>query len=250
MRLTVLGSSGSYPAPGRPASGYVWQEGGTTLVTDLGPGTMSVLADTFELTDIGAVVISHQHPDPCSDLFALYHALAFGPVPRTGVPLLAPAAVIESFLAFLDQSASDGRFADTFEVTALKSGDAVHVGDLHLRFTSMDHSVPTLGVRVSGAHRSAFYTADTGAEGTWPESARGVDLMLSEATQGAASEPGAYRHHLSAEEAGRIARSAGAKRLMLTHIPPHEDMTAAVEDAERAFDRPVALAVTGITSEV
>ncbi len=250
MRLTVLGSSGSYPAPGRPASGYVWQEGGTTLVTDLGPGTMSVLSDMFDVADVDGVVISHQHPDHCSDLFALYHTLAFGPEPRRRVPLWAPQAVLDAFFAFLGQSGSGGRFASTFEVTAVDSGDDVAVGDLQLLFAAMDHSVPTLGVRVSGAHRAAFYTADTGAEGDWPETAEGVDLMVSEATEGAATGAGAYRHHLSAEEAGRIARAAGAKRLMLTHIPPHEDMTAAVEDAERAFDRPVALAVARTPSEV
>ena len=74
--------------------------------------------------------------------------------------------------------------------------------------------------------------------------------MLSEATLAMERPPGAYRQHLTAGEAGKIARAEGAKRLMLTHIPPDVDATLAVAEAERVFDRPVALAVTGMTIEV
>ena len=64
--------------------------------------------------------------------------------------------------------------------------------------------------------------------------------------------PGAelYPHHLTASEAGRIAREAQVKRLAPTHIPPHLDPARSVHEAELAFDRPVRLAAPGARFDV
>jgi arylsulfatase len=77
-----------------------------------------------------------------------------------------------------------------------------------------------------------------------------VDVLLSEA--GYQGEPGVneYPHHLTAGEAGTIAREAGAKRLVLTHIPPYLDVSQSVHEAELAFDRPVAAATPGAQFDV
>ena len=45
MRLTVLGSSGTWPTPGRPASGYLISHEGTRVWVDAGPGTFMALGD-------------------------------------------------------------------------------------------------------------------------------------------------------------------------------------------------------------
>ncbi len=42
MRLHVVGSSGTFPAPGRPAAGYVVQQGETRVWCDAGPGTFMI----------------------------------------------------------------------------------------------------------------------------------------------------------------------------------------------------------------
>jgi ribonuclease BN (tRNA processing enzyme) len=76
-----------------------------------------------------------------------------------------------------------------------------------------------------------------------------VDLMLSEAAYQDRSD-GDYPHHLTATEAGEIAREVGAKRLVLTHIPPYLDASRSIHQAEVAFDRPVALAMPGVTFDV
>ncbi|MFB3051390.1 MAG: MBL fold metallo-hydrolase, partial [Acidimicrobiia bacterium] len=59
-----------------------------------------------------------------------------------------------------------------------------------------------------------------------------------------------YAQHLTAGEAGQIARDVGAKKLVLTHIPPYLDPSRSVHEAELTFDRPVALAVPGTSFDV
>lgn len=75
-----------------------------------------------------------------------------------------------------------------------------------------------------------------------------VDLFLCEASYQGESGVAPYPHHLTAREAGRIAREARAEKLMLTHIPPHLDPARSVQEAEEVFDRPVGLAVPGAST--
>ncbi len=243
MILHILGSSGTYPVLGRPASGYIVEENGTKILCDLGSGTFDVLLRDHSPEDLDAVIVSHRHADHCSDVLALYHYLAYGLGIKKRLPLYAPSDTLEALVGF---SASESGFANAFE-TRIADG-TTSIGGIDISFTPANHSVPAVVSRLSGEHRSLAYTGDTGVGGGWEESVRGVDLLLSEASlQG--DEP-AWQFHLTAADAGRIARRMEVGRLVLTHIPPHLDSTRSIEQAEATFDRPVALAVTGGTIEL
>lgn len=237
-----MGSSGTFPVPGRPASGYLVQHGDTRIWCDAGPGTFMNLPVDPDLVD--AIVITHQHPDHVLDVLTAFHSWTYRPVPRTGIPLYTAQGVWDRLEGFLDKGQGSG-FHKCYDFTPVWTGDRVTVGDFELAFSEMDHTVPTIGIRFEAGRRSLFFTGDTGPVGEWRELARDVDVMLSEATyQG---EPGLnpYPHHLTATEAGQIAREVKAARLVLTHIPPYLDVAKSVHEAELTFDRPVALAVPG-----
>lgn len=240
--MTVLGSAGTYPVRGRPGSGYLIEHDGTRVWCDAGPGTLPALP--VELADIDAVFISHRHPDHCLDVIIASHALVYGPRPRFGVPLYGPNSALEAVTGFVD----GGRIAEAYDLRPLEDGDQVTIGALSLAVAISDHSVPTFTSRWDSEHRSLCYSSDTGPAGKWMRLAEGADLFLCEASyQG---EPGLaeYPHHLTASEAGSIARAAGATRLMLTHIPPHLDPARSVIEAEATFGRPVGLAVPGAST--
>ncbi|HEX2152730.1 MAG TPA: MBL fold metallo-hydrolase [Acidimicrobiia bacterium] len=242
MRLTVLGSAGTYPVRGRPGSGYLIEHEGTRVWCDAGPGTMVELP--VDLAEVDAVFISHQHPDHCLDVIIATHVLAYGARPRFGVPLYGPQSALQAVIGFVD----GGRINEVFDLRPLDDGQKVEIGALQLTVATSDHSVPTLASRWESEHRSLCYSADTGPAGDWMRLAYESDVFLCEASyQG---EPGAeeYPHHLTAGEAGEIARTAGARRLMLTHIPPRLDPARSVIEAEAKFDRPVSLAVPGAST--
>lgn len=245
MKLHVLGSAGTYPALDRPASGYVVEEAGTRILLDAGPGVMLALLRRFDVAQIDAIVISHRHPDHCSDLFALLHALAFGPVELPPVPLFAPPDAIDAFVRFLDADA-DAAFWRVFDVHSVDEPGVL--GAITLSFAPAHHSVPSIVTRVDGTHRSLVYTGDTGSGGEWHHLVEGADLLLAEASLQEADEQWSY--HLSAAGAGKIARSRGARRLAITHLRPHHDPTRSIEEAEATFDRPVILAVPGATIDL
>ncbi len=242
MRLHIVGSSGTFPTPGHPGSGYLIEQDATRVWCDAGPGTFMNLPIDPDLIDV--IVVSHQHPDHCADLFAAFHAWTFRPQPRDPVPLYAPQAVWDRVVEFVEQE------PPCFDFTPVWTGDKVTLGDLSIQFIEMDHSVPTVGSRWEANNRTFFFTGDTGPAGDWPVLAEGVDLMLSEASFQGATEDKNYAQHLTATEAGQIARGTGVEKLMLTHIPPYLDPSISVAEAEKAFDRPVHLAVPGTSFDV
>lgn len=247
MRVHVIGSSGTFPAPGRPAAGLLIEHRDTRVWCDAGPGTFVAMPVDPDMVD--AIVISHQHPDHCADLFTAFHSWTYRPEPREGVPVYAPQAVWDRVAGFLDKG--QGSVLDrTFDFNPVGTGDRVTVGNLEVEFTEMHHSVPTVGSRWGAVNRSLFYTGDTGPEGNWRELARGVDVMVAEATYQDATRDPEYPMHLSASEAGSIAREVEAHRLVLTHIPPYLDVARSIAEAETTFDRPVAFATPGTSFEV
>lgn len=242
MRVRVIGSSGTFPAQGHPASGYLIERGSTRVWCDAGFGTFMSMPVDPDLID--AVVVSHQHPDHCADVMAAFHAWTYRPEPREAVPLYAPQAVWDRLVGFLEKE------PPCFEFTPVGDGDQITVGALEVSFAAMDHSVPTVGSRWDGEGRTLFFTGDTGPDGDWHELATDVDVLLSEASYQEATKNEDYPQHMSAAEAGEIARRIGAAKLVLTHIPPYLDPSVSVSEAEREFDRPVALAVPGTSFEV
>ena len=247
MRVHVMGSSGTFPVRGRPASGYLIEQDSTRVWCDAGPGTFTELPVDPDLVD--AVVISHQHPDHCSDLLTAFHAWTYRPGPRVGVPLYAPQAVWDRVKSFLDK-AIDSHLETTFDFRPVWTGDEVNIGPLSVSFVEADHSVPTVASRWEANNRSLFFTGDTGPAGGWVDLAHGVNVMLSEAAFQGATEDKVYPHHLTAAEAGQIARDVGAKKLVLTHIPPYLDVARSIHEAEQTFDRPVVLATPGTNVDV
>lgn len=235
--LTVLGTDGSYPAPGGACSGYLLRAGGFTTWLDAGPGTMANLQLHVSLHELDAVVISHRHPDHWSDLEGLYVALRYF-LGRRGFPIYAPAELQELVLG---EHKGDG----TFDWRAVSDGDQAELGPASWRWSQTDHPVQTLASRVAVGDRVLGYSADTGT--AWSLSNLGNDLTLAlvEATMHGAAE--GTLQHLSARQAGRAAREAGAERLLLTHLAPDIDRSRARSEAEEAFGRPVEVAEVGRT---
>ncbi len=242
MRAHVVGASGTFPAPGKPAAGFVIEQGSTRVWCDAGPGTFMSLPVDPDLID--AVVVSHVHPDHCADLLAAYHAWTYRPDPRDPVPLFAPQSVWDKLCGFIDKEPA------CYAFTPVVGGDEVSLGSLDVRFSDMDHPVPTVGSLWTANNRRLYYTADTGPEGDWRSDADGVHVMLSEASVLGDPADKDFSQHLTASEAGQIARDIGAKNLVLTHIPPYLDKSVAVSQAEGTFGKAVRLAVPGTSFDI
>ena len=242
MDLTVLGCSGSYGAPaGGACSGYLVRAGDANIWMDCGNGSFVNLQQHIDPAELSAVVISHGHADHCVDIYGLHVLYRYG-LELSGLPVYTPEG-LEPVLTELV-----GSFGDTFDWRTVGDGDKASVGEATLRFSRTDHPPPTMAVEVAHAGKRLVYTADTGPE--WGVGAfdDGADLVLSEAT---------YMHddikvaiHLSAHQAGELAREAHARKLMITHLWPTLDPVASVTEASEAYGDAVTLAAPHVTTHI
>ena len=217
MRLTILGSNGTYPTPGHPTSGYLLQHEGTSIWMDTGSGSFAALQTVIDFVTLDALIVSHVHADHCIDVLGFYHAVKYGSRPRIGIPTYVPAGLAERLKGFLGDP--DHSLGETLDFRIQDDSGHATIGGIEVDFAITDHSVPTLGVRAeAGTGRVLAYSADTGPEGYWSRIAAGADLFLCEATYQGLTDEKPWSHHLTAGEAGQIARAVGAKTLMLTHI--------------------------------
>lgn len=243
MRLTVLGSNGTYPTPDRPASGYLVSSGTTRIVLDLGPAAFPAMLAAGPLPD--AVVLTHGHVDHCIDLLSLFNYLRFDAIEHWGLPVYAPQGTIERLAAF-SGAGPDHDFFRAFRPHAVEAGTLVEIGELTVRFGAAVHPVPAVCVRVEGRGKSIVYSGDTGPGGDLERLAQGSDLLLCEATHQGTPGPDRYPHHLFAVEAGAVAHDAAVHNLVLTHIGPMLDPDVSVREAATRFTGPIRAAEPGL----
>jgi ribonuclease BN (tRNA processing enzyme) len=249
MELVVLGSSGTYPVPDHPCAGYLVSHQSTRILCDVGFGVMGELLRRMSPDELDAVVLSHRHPDHCADFLALYHALAYGPFGRRGLPVYTASDVARHIAEFL--GAEEGHILfEVFDFHEVGADNHVTVGDIDLRFAVTAHSVPTVATRFEAAGRSLVYSADTGPGGGFPSLCRGARVVMAEASLPGPRGEHEFPHHLTAAEAGGIARDAGAGKLILTHLRPGLDRERSIRDAAQVFGGPVAVASPGDVYEI
>jgi len=244
MQLRVLGSAGTYPTPGGPASGYLVTAGSSQLWCDAGPGTFTRLAAVTAPEELDAVVVSHMHIDHCLDLFVLIHYLAYGP-PGGGVAIdvYAPADAAERFEAFL-RPGSGHPFYEVLRFREATASSPGAVGDITVEFAEATHSIPAWLTRFEAAGRSLVYTGDTGPTPELERLAANADVLVAEASLGPEDDP--YPFHLTPAQAGAVAAAAGVGRLVLTHLRPTLDPAVAAARAEATFGRAPTVATPGM----
>lgn len=255
MQLTVLGCQAGVPRHGRPSSGYLVSDAGTSVLLDCGPGVATALSATGVRPD--AIVVSHLHLDHVHDLLVLAKQLVVEQL-ATGrtdllppVPLHAPAGAAAVFAAWSalfpvpTHPLLDRAFVHGVDVREYAPGSPVAVGGLELTPHAMVHAVPACGLRVEGPGGVLAFTGDTGAHDGIVPLARDADLFLAEATL---DVPDTGSHgHLCAADAARAAADAGARTLVLTHLPAGDDATATArrEAAAAVFPGPVEVVAPG-----
>ncbi len=108
--------------------------------------------------------------------------------------------------------------------------------DQFVRWFTVEHSTPTIGIRLDFAGHSLVYSCDTAPCSRVREEAAGCNLLIHESNgpHEKASDLNAAGH-ASAQQAGETAAAAGAGSLALVHLPP-TGREQLLKEAQEAFE--------------
>jgi ribonuclease BN (tRNA processing enzyme) len=234
MEIFVIGSGTGVPSLRRGSPGTVIRVGTSTLLLDSGSGTLQrMLRANIDYREINSLLYSHFHPDHTADLVPFLFALNYGSEEkRTGELKVIGPKGIQQFYEGL--KAVYGRWIEPRHYTlALREieEEKVSFPDFSLQGFYLVHSESSVGFRVTSRDgKTAAYSGDTDFCSNLIRLGLDVDLLILEC-----SFPDSRKvdGHLTPTLAGRVAREAGCKRLLLTHLYPpcdDEDILPVVKD--------------------
>lgn len=235
MRVTVLGSAASYAGAGEACAGHLVESGETKVLFDCGNGVLSNLAKIADPLDVKAIFVTHYHPDHYVDLFAYQSLLRYAPEgPAPAIDVYLPAGLPARMKCLLSDRGCV-ELDEAFRFHPLEDREPIAIGDLTVTPISVEHTDPTFALRAQENGSVLAYTADSSPSEPVSRAIEGADLVLSEATL--PEEYSGAAPHMTATEAGRLAREAGASSLVLVHVWPTNDREGMRIAASAAFGR-------------
>jgi ribonuclease BN (tRNA processing enzyme) len=234
MRLTVVGSSGTFPGPASGCSSYLVEHDGFRLMLDIGNGAIGTLQTAAGLFAPDALIVSHLHGDHYLDLIPYTYARRYHPAGAAPkLPVYGPSKIREAITGAFSRDV-DELIDETYDIQAVDRDQKLTIGPFEVDLRAVNHTIETYGMRVSAGGRTLAYSADSSTCEPLIELARDADLFLCEASylDGEDNPPGV---HLTGREAAEHATRADAHRLVLTHLVPWGDEARTLAEATDGY---------------
>jgi len=285
LEVTFIGTSGSIPTTerGMPALSIKYES--ELLLFDCGEGTQrQMMKYKVGFGSINAIFISHSHMDHYIGVFGLLETLRLSSASPKPLMIFAPSVLEETFsrgYKFVSVEKLKKGVIYTgrgFSVSAFpvkhNRGSSGFVFQEEDRLKFDEAKAKGLGIRgrlfseiqnkgsvVVGGRKIALeevtwkkpgrkivYSGDCPYCESTVEAAEGADLLVHESTFDASKKTEALeRSHSTVEDAAEVAKKAGVKRLVLTHISPrYSDETASLLEAARKIFQNTAIAEDGM----
>lgn len=231
MKLTVLGCHSPFPGPGGATPGYLLEIQDKAFLLDCGSGVIPQLAKYRKPYELDGVFLSHLHHDHITDFFILQYALlvASNSGERTQ-PLSVYAPPIP------DDWYKKLSYANLVDRKPIQETKRVQLTEeSYVDFFRTDHAIPCFAMKISFQDKIILYGADSGIKTDWSKIGDGADLLILEATYLHRQLPAKPTGHLSAKQAGMIADQVRAKRLLLTHYYPYNNLAELQQEAQQMF---------------
>jgi ribonuclease BN (tRNA processing enzyme) len=271
MRVTFCGTAMGGVTATRATTCIHVQSGDRGLLLDCGPGTLQALFRTgLALPKSAHLIISHLHMDHCHGFpeWLAHLVFPFGVLPAVFGPpgtreYVDRAAHVTSFVT-APPGVPTGTPID-IPVLELDDGATTSVADgVSLRSEVVPHApgLVAMAHRLELDGRAIVYSGDTQAvPSTLIPLSDGADLLIHEAYSEAGLDDwlagvdparadrtkNAVRStHTPVADAARIAREAGVKRLVLTHLCPGEKPDRLAREAAAIFPGEILVADDGL----
>jgi len=240
MDIIILGSGTGLPLVDRASPSFALLADNRPVLFDMGPGTLRQLSRAgIPYNRIGHIFITHFHPDHTADLVHFLFATRHPPNLAKRKPFLITGPQgFKDFHKKLERVY--GKWLnippEIMEIKELAAGRKDWRGYEGFDIISQpvkhtDHSIAYRVEHPSG--KSLVYSGDTGFCPEIIDLAQGSDLLILECARPDSEET---EGHLTPSLAGRIATSAGVRRLLLVHFYPEVLETDITAQCRKSYD--------------
>jgi ribonuclease BN (tRNA processing enzyme) len=244
-RVIFLGTGGPLNGERAQTSLAIPLSGGETMLVDVSSGTVllkQLEAANVALESVRHLFVTHRHFDHSGGLAPLLTSLAASPGASLAVHALPGTLAALRELLELTIPGVEGWLGERLTWSSLAPGRSTWARGAEVTPFEVDHGIECVGFRISQGGSTLVYAADTRPSPNVVEYAGSADLLVHEAYGPEADVEQAHSFgHSTAAEAGRVAREAGVRRLVLTHLRSERyvDPGALVAEASSAFGGPV-----------
>jgi ribonuclease BN (tRNA processing enzyme) len=205
------------------------------VLLDCGSGVLSQLFKLCDFRDLSAVIITHHHHDHTADLGVLgYRALLarLQGERSARLPIYMPEGPADLMREFEQEPLID--------LQKIDASSKLQIGGLTVSFARTEHPVYCVACRFEHRGQVFVFSADSSDCEGLRTIANGADLFVCEASMYDGQEEAARKAgHLTAGQAGALAREAGVRHLALTHYPHYGDIDKLISQAAAAFGEDV-----------
>ena len=238
-KITFLGTASAVPNKDHHNSHLLVASDDRVILVDC-PGNPIVRLDQagIDPLSITDLILTHFHPDHVSGLPLLLMDLWLlkRKSPLTIYGLVDVLERCKKLMSLYDWQEWVGMYDIKFHAVANNDvSTLVDSKTIKVWSAPVQHLIPTIGIKMKFSEGSVCYSADTAPCETVVELAKGVDVLIHEAT-------GHGNGHSSPAEAGIIARKAGVEKLYLIHYSPTSHPEDLIDRAKSQFPGEVILA--------
>jgi len=223
LKLNLLGSGGATPYSERTTPMAVLTIGNASLLFDCGSGACLRLAQArTRPSNIEAIFLTHFHADHCVDL-PLILLSSYLDGRQRPIRLYGPDGLksyvqainnLYSYIPTLVRNVTGVEFQ--LEITELDGGESVSDESWCVTAARARHGVPALGYRISTENATVVLSGDTEPSDDIVAIARGAQVLVHDCSfpDSIGEAPG----HTLPRDLGVVAKRAGVKALVLTHL--------------------------------
>lgn len=260
ITITPLGTVSPYPKDNQNGPGFLIEYDNYRVMLDCGEGVSRQLNLQTDLNNL-IIIISHLHKDHYAGLSSLAYASYvyknLGYIDKR-IPVYIPSGdkptdnsetfykhngwdgfvEVESNLQDFDYLMNYGKenYLDflTYQ-DSYRYHETINHGKMEITFCKNPHPLITYSTKIKVDDLTIVYSADTGYQNnSLTTFSQDADLLICEATF-IRGQTRIDNNHLYAYEAGKIAKEANVKRLVLTHFWPELDKELYVNEAKTYF---------------
>ncbi len=247
IKMTILGSGTCVPSLLRSSCSLLAETGGRRIVFDMGPGVIHRLLQAgLEVWDVDFLFISHFHPDHTGSLVPFLFSNRYPDLTRRKNRLRLIGG--PGFKAFF------GKLAEAFngwielpgKLELIEADTATNdfwehdFGQFKATAAKTSHRPESIGIRLeSTGGATVVYSGDTEYCPQLVTLAKDADVLVCESS---VPEECRVEGHMTPADAGKIAREAGVRHLVLTHFYPVCEKSDIEAQCRKEYNGPLFLA--------